>query len=146
MKEFLKDSIVGTWKFISWTYIDENGNTGDFFGTESQGILMYDASGYMNAQLMKMPRKAINAAGLFTGSTEEMADQYKTYAAYYGKYYEKRPGEFIHVVEGSLFHNWVGLEEVRYAKIEGDFLTLSTPPLSKDGHQITFYVRWRRVG
>jgi hypothetical protein len=143
--EYLSDKIAGTWKLVSWTYEDPNGNTVDFFGKESEGILMYDGNGYMNAQLMRLPRKEMSVHRLFEGSPEEITDAYKSYAAYYGRYEERRPGEFIHIVEGSLFPNWTGKEEVRFAKIDGDFLTLSAPPVVIDGNEITFNVLWRRV-
>jgi hypothetical protein len=143
--EYLTQKIVGTWKLVSWTYIDKKNNVVDFFGKESSGILMYDNNGYMNAQLMRFPRKAMAAQRLFEGSLEEIAEAYKSYAAYYGRYEERQPGEFIHVVEGSLFPNWTGQEEVRFAKIEGEFLTLSAPPVKVDGQEVVFNVLWKRV-
>jgi hypothetical protein len=50
--EHLTQKIIGTWKLVSWTYVDAEGNSFDFFGADSDGILMYDKHGYMNAQLM----------------------------------------------------------------------------------------------
>jgi hypothetical protein len=144
--EYLSQKIVGTWKLVSWTYVDAKGHTEDFFGKESSGILMYDNYGYMNAQLMRLPRKTMSAQRLFEGSDEEIREAYQTYAAYYGRYEERRPGEFIHVVEGSLFPNWTGKEEVRFAKIDGEFLTLSAPPVTVNGEEVTFNVLWRKVG
>jgi hypothetical protein len=82
---------------------------------------------------------------LFEGSPEEITDAYQSYAAYYGKYEEQRPGEFIHLVEGSLFPNWTGKKEIRFAKIEGEFLTLSAPPVIIEGKEVVFNVLWRRV-
>ena len=144
--EAIGNRIVGTWKLVSWTYVSPEGETVDFFGKESQGILMYDTTGYMNAQLMRNPRRNMSVERLFEGPVEEVAHAYATYAAYFGRYFERSPGEIIHVVEGSLFPNWTGKEEIRYAILEGDFLTLSAPPVELAGHQITFSVRWRRVG
>ena len=143
--EYLTPKIIGTWRLVSWTYIDAKNQVIDFFGKEPNGILMYDTHGYMNAQLMRLPRKTITGRRLFEGSPEEITGAYQSYAAYYGLYKERRPGEFIHIVEGSLFPNWTGHEEVRFASIENDLLTLSAPPVLIDSHEITFNVRWRRV-
>lgn len=145
MMKAVSNKIVGTWEFISWTYVSPQGETVDFFGKESRGILMYDASGYMSVQMMKLPRSKMSVQRLFEGPPDEVVGAYATYAAYYGRYFERREGELVHVIEGSLFPNWTGKEEIRYAKLDGDLLVLSAPPIEMAGHQITFDVRWRRL-
>jgi hypothetical protein len=145
MKESIKEKIVGTWKLVSWKYTGENNEEIDFFGTNPFGILMYDNRGYMNAQLSKLGRANFRSESLTGGSLEEMRDAYLSYAAYYGTYYENSPGEIIHVVEGSLFPNWVGHQEIRYGKIKGEYLILSTPPIKAQGKEIIFNVTWKRA-
>lgn len=145
MKEPVGEKIIGTWKLVSWVYKNARNETVDFFGDNPVGILMYDRSGYMNAQLMRGDRPNISAAGLGEGLKEEIETAYKTYAAYFGKYRERSPGELVHTVEGSLFPNWVGHDEIRYAEITGDALVLSAPPVKIEGNDVVFYVTWRRV-
>jgi hypothetical protein len=146
MAKAVSNEIIGTWKMISWVSLDEDGHETDFFGESPTGILMYDSNGYMNAQLMKSGRSNFNCDSLFGGSVEENSTAYLSYAAYFGKYYEKAPGELCHVVEGSLFPNWVGGYETRFAKIEGEYLYLSTPPVIMEGNKrIVFRVKWQRV-
>ncbi len=144
MSEFIGERIIGTWKLVSWTYRDLSGNVVNFFGENPEGILMYDNKGYMNAQLMKLPRNKLNTPRLFEGTDEEVAEAYRSYAAYWGRYRETAPGEFTHYVEGSLLPDWTGTEEVRYARIQGEFLTLSAP-VTVNGHRITVEVRWRKL-
>ena len=144
MKEFIKDKIIGTWKLISWTFNNEKNEPVNFFGDNPSGILMYDQSGYMNAQLMKPGRANFNSESLAEGTPEEIQQAYLSYAAYYGKFYEKSPGEIIHIVEGSLFPNWIGHEEIRYGKLEGEYLILSTPPIKAQGKEIVFNVKWKK--
>lgn len=136
MKESVKDKIVGTWKLLSWKYVPAEGEPVEFFGENPLGILMYDTNGYMNAQLMKSGRSNFATASIADGTPEEISGAYLSYAAYWGKYYEKTPGELIHEVEGSLFPNWVGHDEIRYAEITGEYLILSTP---------MFRVTWKRA-
>jgi len=145
MKESIKDKIIGTWKLVSWKYNGENDTPIDFFGENTGGILMYDKSGYMNAQLNKANRHSFKSESLTEGTSEEITEAYLSYAAYYGKYYEKSPGEIVHMVEGSLFPNWVGHEEIRYGKIEGEYLILSTPPIQAKSKKIVFTVTWKRA-
>jgi hypothetical protein len=145
MKESVKDKIIGTWKLVAWKYLDGDKEPSDFFGENPLGILTYDASGYMNAQLMKSSRSNFASESLTGGTSEEISDAYLSYAAYWGKYYERTPGELVHEVEGSLFPNWVGHDEIRYAEINGDTLVLSTPPIYAQGRKSTFHVTWKRA-
>ena len=145
MREFLKDKILGTWKLISWQYMNEHQEMVDFFGTTPSGILMYDRSGYMNAQITKGGRQNFQSESLTGGTEREVMHAFHSYAAYYGRYYEHIPGEIVHVVEGSLFPNWVGHEEVRYGELQGGHLILSTPPIRTHDKEIKFIVTWERV-
>jgi hypothetical protein len=142
---FLKDQIVGTWKLVSWTFENEKGETVHYLGENSTGILMYDEHGYMNAQLMKGNRSSFASDSINGGTPQEALGAFNSYLAYFGKYYEENPGEMVHIVEGSLFPNWVGNKEVRYGKIEGDKLILSTPPIPSGGAEIVFYITWQRA-
>lgn len=145
MKEFVKDKIIGTWKLVSWTYRDADDQIINFFSDQPSGILMYDKSGYMNAQLMQSGRTNFQGGSLLNGTLQETDSAYRSYAAYFGKYYEDAPGELTHVVEGSLYPNWVGQKEIRYARIESGHLILSAPPVTINGHETVFYVKWKRV-
>jgi hypothetical protein len=143
--KFIKEQIIGTWKLISWTYKNEKGEEVHYFGKNSTGILMYDEHGYMNAQLMKENRAAFASDSINGGSPEETYGAFHSYLAYFGKYYEEKPGEMTHIVEGSLFPNWVGNKEIRYGKIEGNRLVLSTPPIQAGESEIIFYITWERA-
>jgi len=144
--ESIKDKIIGTWKLVSWTYVNEAGETVDYFGKDVSGILMYDQSGYMNAQLMKANRSPFKSSSINGSSVSEASQAFQSYLAYYGKYHEERPGEIIHSVEGSLFPNWIGDRQVRYGKIDGDLLILNTAPTPANGREIVFYVTWKKIG
>jgi hypothetical protein len=143
--KFLKEQIVGTWKLVSWVYKDGQGEEVHYFGKGSTGILMYDEHGYMNAQLMKADRPKFILDSINGGTHEETYGAFHSYLAYFGKYYEENAGEMTHIVEGSLFPNWIGNKEIRYGKIEGDKLILSTPPISAGDREIIFYITWVRA-
>lgn len=144
MSEKLDQRIVGTWRLVSWVYENERGETVHYLGENAQGILMYDAHGNMNAQLMKAGRPKFVSESISGGTPEETQMAFNGYLAYYGKYEEQDPGEVIHTVEGSLFPNWIGHKEKRYARIDGDYLIISTPPIPAGDREITFYITWKR--
>jgi hypothetical protein len=145
MKQSIGENIVGTWKLVSWVYENDRHETVHYFGENATGILMYNQEGYMNAQLMKSGRKPFTTDSISGGTPGETFDAFNSYLAYFGKYYEEKPGEIVHIVEGSLFPNWVGKKEVRYGSIENDRLILSTPPIQAGEKKIIFYITWQRI-
>jgi lipocalin-like protein len=144
MQQFITDKIIGTWKLDSWVYQNEHNEKVDFFGPNPVGILMYEKSGYMNAQLMRSDRANFISTVMGDGTTQEYTSAFNGYAAYFGKFEEREPGTLTHIVEGSLYPNWVGQDEIRYGKVEGNTLTLSAPGII-NGEKIMFYVTWKRV-
>ena len=144
MQQFITDKIIGTWKLVSWVYQNEHNETVDFFGPNPVGILMYEKSGYMNAQLMRSDRANFSSPVSLEGTAQEYTSAFNGYAAYFGKFEEKEPGTLTHTVEGSLFPNWVGHDEIRYGRLEGNTLVLSAPGII-NGEKIMFYVTWKRV-
>lgn len=145
MPDAIGTRIIGTWKLVSWTYTDDQGHTVPYLGNGAEGILMYDQHGYMNAQLMRGGRAPFAMPGFADGTPEETWVAFNSYLAYYGRYYETQPGEIIHEVEGSLFPNWVGQRQVRYATVIGDRLTLHTLPIATQQRKIVFYISWQRL-
>jgi hypothetical protein len=145
MKEPIKEKIVGTWKLVSWIYKNEQGESVHYFGENAMGILMYDEHGFMAAQLMKTGRPPFSSNSISGGSAPETFGAFHSYLAYFGRYHEEAPGEIVHIVDGSLFPNWVGNKEVRYGKIEHDLLILNTPPIPVQDQKIVFHITWRRA-
>jgi hypothetical protein len=140
----IKERIVGTWKLVPWTFKDAQGKDIHYFSEHAAGILMYDSHGYMNAQLTKAERPAFSSAALDGATLPEAHAAFSSYIAYYGRYYEESPGIIIHVVEGSLFPNWIGNRQVRYGQIAHDCLILHTPPIPMEGRDIVFYITWTK--
>jgi hypothetical protein len=145
MAEFIRKKLVGTWKLTSWTYNNHMGETIPYFGENATGILMYDKHGYMNAQLLKGGRSFFDSAALDGGSPQEIYEAFHSYIAYFGRYEEHQPGEITHIVEGSLFPNWIGNRQLRYGTIKKDCLVLKTPPILVKNTAMVFSVSWKRV-
>ncbi len=143
--EKLTEKIIGSWQLISWTFKNEKGEIVNYFGENPQGILMYDKNGKMNAQLMKSNRKKFESEAFNGGTGSEMSEAFTSYLAYYGDYIENNPGEITHHVTGSLYPNWVGMNQFRYGKLNGDILTLSTQPILSNGIETVFEVSWKKI-
>ena len=120
--------IVGTWRLQSWVAQDqESGALVDVFGANPSGYLIYTPGGRVTVNLTAEGRKPLSG-DRFSSPVEERALAFSTAIAYSGTYTVK--GDAVtHRVEVASFPNWVGTEQVRFARIDGDTLTMKTPPI-----------------
>lgn len=129
-------NIAGTWRLQSWVAQDqESGATVDVFGANPSGYMIYTPGGRVTVNLTAEGRKPLSG-DRFSSPVEERALAFSTSIAYSGTYTLK--GDAVtHRVEVASFPNWVGTEQVRFARMEGDTLTLKTPPIAgpPDGRQ-----------
>ena len=128
--------IVGTWRLQSWVAQDqESGATVDVFGANPTGYMIYTPGGRVTVNLTAEGRKPLSG-DRFSSPVEERALAFSTSIAYSGTYTVK--GDAVtHRVEVASFPNWVGTEQVRVVRIDGDTLTIKTPPIAgpPDGRQ-----------
>jgi hypothetical protein len=140
-----KNVLTGSWTLVEYTSTDQDGVVTRPFGTNLHGLLVYTPEGYMSVQIMKSIRPNFALNDLFSGTTEERAAATASYIAYAGRY-TLAAEQVTHHVELSLFPNWVGDDQVRYWTVEGEYLTLRTPPMRTGGKDHVGRLKWRRVG
>ena len=142
-----KEQFVGTWKLISSEFRLSDGQVIYPLGRNAVGMLMYDASGHMSAQLMRPDRPVFASGDLGSGTPAEVKSAFEGFTAYFGTYkVDEGNAAVIHQVEGSLFPNWVGGDQVRFYKFSRNRLTLSTPPIPAGSQQVTGFLIWERIG
>lgn len=138
------DAFVGTWRLVSYRWIDDDGRVTFPYGHAPVGYLIYTDDGHMAVNFMSASRRRF-LAGRFSDATgEEQRRAKKTYQAYSGTY-EVRDDKMIHHVEVSLFPNWVGMDQERYFELADNRLCLSTEPLPFGGSRMTAYLEWERA-
>jgi hypothetical protein len=145
MDAFLNERIIGIWKLVSWLYSDESGKTGYFFGEHIMGIIMYTADGYVSTHLLKQDRPLFASDDLDGFTAIEAKQALSGYLGYYGKYYEEKPGELVHIIEGCSSPHWTNKQAIRYAEVKDDILTLTTPSITTRNGSMVFHVNWKRV-
>ncbi|MEM6361972.1 MAG: lipocalin-like domain-containing protein [Bacteroidota bacterium] len=145
IKTDLLTEIRGTWKLASWIYKDAKGNEVVYYHENPCGILIYDNAGYMHVQIHKPNRVIFSKNDHFDGLVDEIIPAYQSYLAYYGKYSLEEPNTMVHEVEGSLFPNWQDNVQRRFAEINNDKLTLTTPPMLAKGEPLEFTLEWIRI-
>jgi hypothetical protein len=142
-----KERFIGTWKLVSSEFRRSDGEVTYPMGRNASGMLMYDASGHMSAQIIRPDRPAFASGDQFKGTPEEIKSAFKGCVSYFGTYeVDEEKGTVTHHVEGSLFPNWVGTDQRRFFQFSGDRLTLSTPPIPVGGQQVTALLVWERLG
>jgi hypothetical protein len=137
--------LIGTWALVATGWKRADGRHANPFGDGATGVLMYDAAGYVAAQVMRAgrPQPPPDAhAGLDTA----MAASHPGYIAYFGTYEVEASGEAVqHQVIGATMPAWVGATLRRRFRIEGDELTLTDDVVASDGVAVVASMTWRRV-
>ena len=114
----------GGWKFLSWSYVYEDGRPPEFpLGPDANGYILYTPGGQVSATIMR-------------------ADKSECFA--YAGRYEIAEGSVFHSIELSTNTALIGLRSTRHIGLEGDRLTLSRPDFSP-GTKRAQHIEWRRA-
>src|ERR1700678_2357994 len=140
----LDDSIIGTWKLVSALLTTVGGGPRTLLGENPSGFLTYGSDGRMTVILASGGRRPLSVADPVAAPAEERAEAFASFTAYAGRY-TFEVDRLTHHVEVSLFQNWAGTDQIRFAKLEGRRLTLSTPPMSLCGEQLVVELTWERI-
>jgi hypothetical protein len=141
------DKFVGAWRLLSTEFRAEDGSLGESpYGTDSQGLLMYDAQGSMSAQIGQTNRAPFATADRKAGSDELLRAAFESYQAYCGSYsVDEREQVVIHTVTLSLLPNWVGTEQRRHYDFSDGKLILRTPPMTIGGKSLNGELVWEKI-
>jgi hypothetical protein len=114
------NSLVGTWKLVSWQVIPENGPPQDVFGAHPKGFLILTREG--RSMVLTTAEKRQPGMG-----EAERAALHKSMLAYTGRY-RVEGHDFITKVEVSWNEEWNGTEQRRHFRVEGNKLFIESAP------------------
>ncbi len=138
-------SLAGAWKLLVLEFRSD-GQVVYPTGRDAAGTCLYDTTGHMSLQIMRVDRPRFAAADMLGGTPEEVAAAAKGYIAYGGTYVEDAThGVVVHHVTHSLFPNWVGTDLVRFFKRTGDRLITGNPTVVVGGHLMDAMLVWERL-
>ena len=138
--------LAGVWRLVSSTFSTSAGKVIYPLGENAEGLAIFTESGYLSAQLMRPGRPGFAAGDQSAGTTEEVQAAVQGYGAYYGQCdIDTEQGTLTTLVQGSLFPNWVGSEQVRFYELDGNRLTLKTPPIPFGDDAFTGELTWERL-
>ena len=136
------ESLVGTYKLLSWEIRHESGETSYPFGSDVQGIISYSEDGYVFAHIMAANRKAYSVGDLFGGESSEIVEGATTHISYCGTY-KIDSDEVIHNVHICSFPNWVSTEQRRHFEFDNGNLLLSVQGLQIGAERVGSYLIWQ---
>jgi hypothetical protein len=146
MSRDIASEFVGTWRLASYSAVTSSGETIYPMGPNVRGRIIYDAGGRMAVQLGNADRSAFAAGDPGAASAAEVRTAFDGYLAYFGAYtVDAGRGTVVHHLEMSLNPNWIGVDQVRYFDLHGDWLTLKTPPMVMGGVERVATLVWERL-
>src|SRR5215212_8072315 len=136
----VKDQIIGTWKLVSVMYEDQQTKElTPVLGQNPKGSQIATAEGRWLALVTAEGRKAPQ-------TDEERAQALRSMISYSGRY-RVEGDKVITKVEIAWNESWVGGEQVRFVRFEGDKLHIESPPMphpNVGGRVVRVIVTWER--
>jgi hypothetical protein len=139
----IDNSIVGTWKFESFVReVTATGERQNEFGEKPGGYISYQPDGRMFAVLVGENRTKPAGA---VPTDEEKAKLFGTLIAYSGTYVLEGD-KVTHKIDVSWNQTWTGGDQVRFYKVEGNTLTITTaintsPRDGREGRAVAVFKR-----
>jgi hypothetical protein len=139
--------LVGTWKLISRVVSLEDGTPvqDPGLGRTPKGYLIYDSSGHVAAQLMRLDRPRAIDCGAPGPAPSDNSQSVNGYDAYFGTYAINETSHTVtHHLEGAIAAADVGKNLVREFQVSGDRLIIIVRTNSPEEKQVRT-LTWERV-
>jgi len=142
-----RERLIGTWKLVSAGTFRADGTFEPFseYGPNPKGYLMYDTTGHMCVSLSNAnhprwanPDKPTDA---------ERLRSFDAFFAYCGGYEVlEKEGRVIHRPEVGSWPHYIGTDQSRDFRLDGDRLVLSSEETPPGGERRRYQITWERVG
>jgi hypothetical protein len=137
---------VGTWRLVSFEARAASGEIRYPLGQQVVGQLFYDVRGNMSAHVIGVDRPAFVSNDPGSGTDAEVRAAFEGHVSYFGTYTVDSSARTVtHHVRGASYPNWMGHDQIRYYRIDGSHLVLSTPPILDRGESLEYTLTWERI-
>jgi lipocalin-like protein len=104
------------------------------------------ARGNMSGHVMRVDRPTFASDDSGSGTDAEVRVAFEGHVSYFGTYtIDPSARTVTHHVHGSSYPNWMGHDQIRYYRIDGSHLVLSTPPILFRGELLEYILTWERI-
>jgi len=137
------NSIVGTWKIQSFfREVIATGERQNEFGEKPSGYISYQPDGRMFVVLVGDNRTKPGSA---VATDEEKAKLFGSLVAYSGTYVLDSD-KVTHKIDVSWNQSWTGSDQIRFYKVEGNMLTITTaintnPRDGREGRAVVVFTK-----
>jgi hypothetical protein len=139
-------NLVGTWRLVSYEARTSSGETRYSLGQNVVGQLFYDVGENMSAHVMRVDRPTFASNDLGSGTEAEVRAAFEGHVSYFGTYTVDPSAHTVtHHVRGASYPNWIDHDQIRYYRIDGPRLVLSTPPILDHGESLEYILTWERM-
>ena len=139
-------NFAGTWRLVSCEAQASSGEIRYPLGQHVVGQLFYDIHGNMSAHVMRADRPAFASDDSGSGTDAEVRAAFEGHTSYFGTYtIDSSARTVTHHVHGASYPNWMGHDQIRYYRIDGSHLVLSTPPILDRGELLEYILTWERI-
>jgi Lipocalin-like domain len=91
-------------------------------------------------------RRLVKSDDPGSGTDAEVRLAFEGHVSYFGTYtVDPSAGTVTHHVRGASYPNWIGHDQIRYYRIDGPHLVLSTPPMVDHGETLEYILIWERT-
>ena len=144
--ESTSDRVIGTWQLVSAGTFRRDGSFEPYpeYGPNAKGYLMYDSTGHMCVSLANPNHPLwVNAE---KPTDVEKIRSYDVFFAYCGTYeIREKEGRIIHRPEMGSWPHYVGTDQNRNFRLEGNRLILSDEETPPNGEHRKYQITWQRV-
>jgi hypothetical protein len=149
----VREQLIGSWRLVSRESKRPTGEVEADRGlsTVPMGILIYDRSGHVAAQLSRQDRTIAMLPdecrlATETKGTPDTAQTILGYDAYFGTYtLDEKAGIVTHHLQAAIFPGDIGKDIQRRFAIAGNRLTIAFDTTTRDGVQVTRTLVWERL-
>jgi Lipocalin-like domain len=130
--------LTGTWKLKRWVLedVDTKEQRPSPFGERPTGYVLFTSSDRLFVLITAEDRKAADGV-------DGQSAAFRTMYAYSGKYHLE-DNRFITKVDIAGDQKWVGTEQLRTYRVNGDTLIIESPPAAQAGRTIRGILEWER--
>ena len=115
-------------------------------GQNVVGQLIYDVRGNMSGHVIRVDRSAFASNDPGSGTDAEVRVAFEGHFSYFGTYtIDPSARTVTHHVHGASYPNWMGHDQIRYYRVDGSHLVLSTPPILDRGESLEYTLTWERI-
>jgi hypothetical protein len=95
---------------------------------------------------MRVDRPTFASDDWGSGTDAEVRAAFEGYVSYFGTYTIDTSARTVtHHVRGASYPNWMGHDQIRYYRIDGCHLVLSTPPILDRREWLKYILTWERM-